>query len=248
MAEFLESLTVRILGDSSGLQREVTSAREQLAGLSREVSRFSQMGSQLTQPFARLASSQRTLSSLSSALSRVSGQVSALSGMTVTLNVSPAMQALSMLSAMAMQVRAQLASLGAVGGGGVAAPTAGAALPRVNSSRVAGYASGGLVMGPAGIDQVPAMLTAGEFVLQREAVARLGLAELSRLNQGRDGSDGRHWQSQWHPMQSQQPATSSSTQNVHQYGDIAIHVGGGQVGDVVRDLQYQGFRLRQRRG
>lgn len=241
MAEFLESLTVRILGDSSGLQREVSSAREQLAGLSREVSRFSQMGAQVTQPFSRLASSQRTLSSLSTALSRVSGQVSALSGMTVTLNVSPAMQALSMLSAMAMQVRAQLASLGAVGGGVSTAPAAGAAPPRVNSGRVAGYASGGLVMGPVGIDQVPAMLTAGEFVLQREAVSRLGLAELSRMNQGRGGGDGRH-------LHSQQPPTSSSTQNVHQYGDIAIHVSGGQVGDVVRDLQYQGFRLRQRRG
>lgn len=229
MAEFLESLTVRILGDSSGLQREVSSAREQLAGLSREVSRFSQMGTQLTQPFTRLASNQRTLSSLSTALSRVSGQVSALSGMTVTLNVSPAMQSLSMLSAMAMQVRAQLASLGAVGGGVSTAPATGAAAPRVSGGRVAGYAAGGLVMGPAGIDQVPAMLTAGEFVLQREAVSRLGLAELSRMNQGR----AEH---------------SSSTQTFHQYGDIAIHVAGGQVGDVVRDLQFQGFRLRQRRG
>jgi len=41
---------------------------------------------------------------------------------------------------------------------------------------------GGMVVGPPGTDRVPAMLTAGEFVLSKDAVGRLGPTTLAALN------------------------------------------------------------------
>ena len=45
-------------------------------------------------------------------------------------------------------------------------------------------ANGGPVYGPSGRDVVPAMLTSGEFVLNSKAVARAGLANVQRFNDG----------------------------------------------------------------
>ena len=47
---------------------------------------------------------------------------------------------------------------------------------------------GGLVSGESGVDKVPAMLTAGEFVIRKEAVNQIGAGTLSRLNQGQQSS------------------------------------------------------------
>ena len=44
------------------------------------------------------------------------------------------------------------------------------------------FAPGGFVSGPGGIDQVPARLTAGEFVLRREVVNAVGVSNLNALN------------------------------------------------------------------
>lgn len=53
-----------------------------------------------------------------------------------------------------------------------------------SSGRVLRRNSGGPVFGPAGIDRVPAALTSGEFVLNTRAVARAGMANLQRFNDG----------------------------------------------------------------
>lgn len=50
---------------------------------------------------------------------------------------------------------------------------------------VKGYAEGGLVTGPGGTDVVPGMLTAGEFVLNRNTVGRVGLGNIRDLNSGK---------------------------------------------------------------
>jgi hypothetical protein len=47
---------------------------------------------------------------------------------------------------------------------------------------------GGLVSGESGVDKVPAMLTAGEFVIKRDAVNKIGTGALNQLNQGRQSS------------------------------------------------------------
>jgi len=45
------------------------------------------------------------------------------------------------------------------------------------------FASGGQVDGPGGVDNVPAMLTAGEYVIKKSSVNKLGIPFLERLNQ-----------------------------------------------------------------
>lgn len=57
------------------------------------------------------------------------------------------------------------------------------------------YAKGGGVNSPRGTDTVPAMLTPGEFVINRRAAKRLGLAALQKLNVAGGASgpnDGNH--------------------------------------------------------
>ena len=47
-----------------------------------------------------------------------------------------------------------------------------------------GFAEGGSVNGPSGIDNVPAMLTSGEFVVRRQQAQRF-LPQLLAMNSGR---------------------------------------------------------------
>lgn len=54
---------------------------------------------------------------------------------------------------------------------------------------MAGYASGGLVSGPKGIDKVPAMLTEGEVVINKETVNAIGAEVFLALNRLYGGPD-----------------------------------------------------------
>ena len=51
-----------------------------------------------------------------------------------------------------------------------------------NKARVKGYAYGGTVFGAPGVDRVPAMLTAGEYVVNRSSVQSIGLSRLEYMN------------------------------------------------------------------
>lgn len=58
-----------------------------------------------------------------------------------------------------------------------------AGLPSTNGrSSAGGMAAGGLVPGPSGTDRVPALLSAGEFVMSRDAVARFGVGFMQQVN------------------------------------------------------------------
>ena len=98
------------------------------------------------------------------------------------------------------------------------------------------FENGGLVGGPAGLDAVPALLTAGEFVLSRQATDALGTTFLDALNA------------------TSAPAAAPSivpaaAQTTNHFGGITIHVAeAGGVNDIVRDLRLQGIRLRNRWG
>ena len=90
-------------------------------------------------------------------------------------------------------------------GGGVVKPTykyAGGGGVNVNliapTNNIFGYdeggspavsVDGGEVEGPGGIDKVPAMLTAGEFVMSRGAVQKYGLQELESMNAAGGGTN-----------------------------------------------------------
>jgi len=71
-------------------------------------------------------------------------------------------------------------ALGAVAG--ALALAAGLANVRMIESQQ--FAKGGLVSGQGGVDNVPAMLTEGEFVMTKQATSQIGIDNLQAMNQG----------------------------------------------------------------
>jgi hypothetical protein len=188
---FSESLTVRILGDSSQLQDELRSVSDQFDQLQRRMSEVSQGAQRIGQAFRQLSSATRPLQQLHQLLGQIHQQLRAISQQPVTLNVQPALQALQSLLKMAQAVAAQLQALGGIGvpmgaPGGFPGMMGGGHVPAPAGGGPRGMISGGLVAGPPGIDRVPVRLTAGEFVLRREVVQRLGGTLLDRLNRTPD--------------------------------------------------------------
>ena len=177
---FSESLTVRILGDSSELQRELDSVLNRFGELKSKISETSNSARQFSTSFSRLSQAVGPLQQVSNLIGRIGQQLQAISRRPITLNVGPALQSLRQLSQAAQQTAAAIRAIPlmpAVGpvGGPIAPPSGNGFLPRQ-------FASGGLVRGPSGIDRVPANLTSGEYVLNRTAVERLGLGLLEQIN------------------------------------------------------------------
>lgn len=231
---FTESLTVQILGDSSELQRELEQVAEGLDELQSRLSEASDAGRQIGEGLGRAQAAIAPLNQVSTLLNQISGQARQLSQQPITLNVQPALNALAQLSAMIQQVAAQLRTLGA--GGGAAVPDV--ARPPRMPAPVPGFAGGGLVDGPAGIDQVPTWLTAGEFVINQESTRRLGTTFLNALNSGS-------------PRITKTPTLppAQMTQTTNNFGGITIEVTEAvEINDLVRDLRIQGAVLRNRRG
>jgi hypothetical protein len=170
------------------------------------------------------------LQNVARAIDQVQGKLDQLSRTSVSLNVSPALNALAMLSQAIGQVASQLASLfvaaAPIGGGG-GEPTG------------MRFASGGLVTGPGGIDRVPALLTAGEYVLQASAVERLGIGFLEAINQ-----------SGWKPGRAARGESVSGSGTVtNHFGGITIQVEQvGRLDEVLDAVMSEESRLRARRG
>ncbi|MEZ5943796.1 MAG: hypothetical protein R3C18_20565 [Planctomycetaceae bacterium] len=187
---YTESLTVRILGDSSGLHQELSRVEQALNGLHERIESTNQAGAKISQVFQRVGNASRPLQQLGNLLNQVRQRAQALGQTPITLNVRPALAALQQLMSAIAATANQLRTL-SFGGGGPSLPPLGPAGPVgpavPNTSRTTrGFASGGLVSGPPGIDRVPTRLTAGEFVLSRSAVETLGQGFVNRLNQRPD--------------------------------------------------------------
>jgi hypothetical protein len=178
MSAFSESLTVTLTADSSALQSELQNVVSQLDTLKSRVQSVQQGFQQAGSAANGLGAAVGPVQNLGRALQQVAGQVDALSHMSISLNVTPALNALNMLSQAIAQVAAQLQSLAVPMAPGI---PFGGPLPGPRSP-VEGYARGGLVGGLPGIDRVPAWLSAGEFVLRPAAVEQLGVAFLQALN------------------------------------------------------------------
>lgn len=59
------------------------------------------------------------------------------------------------------------------------------AFTKKNKGGIIGYSNGGLVVGGSGLrDDVPAVLSSGEYVLQKSAVQEIGLENLQKINRG----------------------------------------------------------------
>lgn len=255
MAGFSESLTVQILADSSQFSQELDNLISRMNSFQQQLERIGQSQRGLSSLARRLQALRSPLGQVSSMLRRVTLQLRQLSGMSVSINVSPAMRALAQLSAAISQVAAQLAALGSGGGPGIPGGIpAGGGNPggrfvggggSQGGGRVSGgvfpgsiprFSEGGLVRGSAGEDQVPALLSAGEFVLQRSAVDQLGGSFLESLNRSRAASSAR-----------QSPAAMEQT--VNQFGEITIQLSQSlDLDEIVSDLQFAGHQLRNRRG
>jgi hypothetical protein len=231
---FAESLTVRILGDSSDLRGELGQVVAEIRGLRGELDLLSNVGEQIGRGFSRVTTSVRPLEQVSQLLGRIATQAQSLGRMPVMLNVQPALEALAQLSRMIQLVAAQLQALSLMvgGGGGGAGGGGGGPIRR--------FASGGLVTGPGGTDVIPALLTAGEFVLSRSAAQTLGTSFLEALNSVS-------------PAVPSPPGVRGAGGSVHNttnhFGGITIQVAeAARVNEIVRDLRLQGVRLRNRRG
>lgn len=222
MPDFTDSLTIRILGDSSPLQRELdavttklTNFQSQLAGLANT-----------SAPAANLT---RPLEQLSRLFDRVTNQARTLSRLPVTLNVAPALNSLQTLGRAIDSIAAKLRA--------VAVIPFGAPQP-IPAPPIRRFAEGGLVTGPAGTDRVPALLTSGEFVLRPSAVQQLGLTFLNALNHNRTSSP---------PHAPTTPVVPPS--HTTNYGGITLNV--TQPTDLptlLRDLRFQATTTRTRRG
>jgi len=235
MAEFTESLTIRILGDSSQFDRElqkVTTTLTRFHSEMSEMSHFQDYFSRLGQQVNRF---KRPLENVSRVLVQITSQVTALSRYPVVLNVAPAMANLTMLSQMIDLLFAKLTRLAAFS---AAVSTSGSASAGESGS-VAQFARGGVVHGPGGIDRVPALLTAGEFVLRKPVVQQLGTAFLQSLNANGPTALRNHSSNQ----------VNSQQTDIHHYGGFTVNVTQPvPVSSILKTLKQQSTHIRNRRG
>jgi len=264
----VESLTVQILGDSSGLEQELNSVADLLEGLQQQLAGASEGAAGIGNAFGGLASALAPLQALSSELGIISQQIQQLAGQPVSLNVQPALEALNLLMQNAQAAAAQLAMLSSMSlpglptgfPGGISGGTGG-----MTPMPPRAYAEGGIVTGPSGIDEVPARLTAGEFVLNRNAVAALGAGQLDRWNRGIGLNEtqpsglsrspeatirgGLPTSSGSAAGKSQSTSNSLVQQTMNHFGGIEIHVQEtADVSEVLQDLRRQGISTRHRWG
>ena len=174
-----EQLSIRIDGDSAPFRRELEQLLDRLAQLESRLQQISDSGKKVGKALSSVSQAIGPLTRVNQLLTQLSGQIRRIAQQPVTLNVQPALQSLQQLQQAAQATLAQIQALSAAAGG-VQAPAP--APPAGPTPRVPGMSTGGLVTGPAGLDQVPRMLTAGEYVVQKETVQTLGIDFLDALN------------------------------------------------------------------
>jgi len=236
MANLNESLTIKIQGDSSGFSRELDQVTSRIPDLDSRLSGIESAGQRLTSSLQGLQSAIQPINRIGQALDRVKQQITTLSSTPVTINVQAAMNALQALQAQIAATRAQLQSL----------QSASASAGGYGSAGTTGYANGGIVNGRPGLDRIPAMLTAGEFVIRESAVNQLGVQFLSALN---DRARLPQPMARSHRLSDQDERSASSHSQHTNFGGVNIHVRQTtDLPELMRDLQAGGVRLRNRRG
>ena len=236
MANFSESLTVRILGDSSHLERTLEGVARRIGELQSQLAQAAEAPAGLGRIVASFGMLERPLEAVSRMLQRVTGQVQTLSRIPITLNVAPALASLAVLSQAIDFVALKLRLLSMIPVG------IGFPMPLPVPMPIRRFAAGGLVSGPGGTDGVPALLTAGEFVLRRPVVERLGVAFLNALNQTMRPASAA-------PRAAAVAASPAAGPQVTNFGGVTVQVTqAADVNDVLRDLRAGEGRLRVRRG
>ncbi|HSG69111.1 MAG TPA: hypothetical protein VLA12_01780 [Planctomycetaceae bacterium] len=234
MADFTESLTIRIRGDSSEFSQELDRVSQRLSEFEGRLSGVESAGHRLDSMFQRWGQAVQPLNRISQALDGIRRRLHEIGNTPLNINVQPAMQSLLALQSQLALVLAQMRQLNSISlAGGFAGGGFG----------TTGFAQGGLVDGRPGFDRIPAMLSAGEFVIREASVRDLGVEFLSVLNnEGRmPASRGNH-----HATVVEAPARPSQVTN---FGGISIQVNrSNDLGEILRELQAGGVRLKNQRG
>jgi hypothetical protein len=100
-------------------------------------------------------------------------------------------------------------------------PSVGDFFNRYNGGPIRKYASGGHISGKSGIDQIPAMLSEGEYVIKASSARQLGKPMLDRINAGKYNDGG--------AVGSTQIDSSTSAGNTNNIS-ISINMENGKVG------------------
>ena len=231
MADFTESLTIRIRGDSSEFSQELDRVSQRLSQFESRLSGIESAGNRLENMFQRWGQATQPLNRVSQALDGIRQRLSQISNTPLTINVQPALQSLQLVQSQIAMIASQLSQLNSMslsGGGGFG---------------TTGFAQGGLVNGRPGHDRIPAMLSAGEFVIREASVRDLGVEFLSVLNDGGRIPSPRG--SAHMPL----PDPSPQLSQVTNFGGINIQVNrSNDLGEVLRELQVGGVRLKNQRG
>jgi hypothetical protein len=219
---FAESLTVRILGDSSQLRRELESVLSQLDAFEQRVLAIANVGERLASVWGGLAKGIEPLQRVSQLLDRITQQLRVISQTPLTLNVQPAVASLLHLTAIIDAVTAKFRA--------VSAPPK--TLPAgASASALIGEAAGAVAAGAAGFGAAAALSPAA---LNRQPVDALSLSSASLGAAA--SADARVL-----------PGPASATTN--HFGGITVNVREtADVNALVRDLRLQGIHLRNRRG
>ena len=184
MPNFTESLTVEIKANSSDFQRELQSVIQKVTDLQSQLNSLGHFNS-LQNSIQTLIS---PLEQVSQSLGQIAGQISQINQTPVSLDVSSAIQGLSQLNQMAQITSRQIQSVSSASAAsplptGSGSPTSPGESPAMSTSLLPTFSSGGMVKGPAGTDRIPAMLSAGEYVMKEASAKKLGYGLLQQINQ-----------------------------------------------------------------
>lgn len=240
---YSESLTLRILADSSELDSSLGQLSRKLGDLQSSTDRLAGTASRLGGAF-QMTSALNSIERLSRSLTGVLRQIQQIAGTPLTINVDPALAAIASVSRALSQLARQITTLptsSGIGylplgtGGGMAT---GGGSPSFTSTTQR-FATGGLVTGPPGIDRIPALLTAGEYVLTPDVVQKLGLGTLQQ------------WQnsSPTHTPRALPGHPAANISHHQSIGEMHVHVERTlDLETLTNTLAHDAQRLRNRRG
>lgn len=238
---FAESLTVRILADTSSFRSDLDSVLSLLDRLRDSVKAVADGGSLLVASFSQLSRAVTPLQQISKALSAIQQQIQSIIQTPLTINVDLALAALAQLSAMIDVVAAKLSGLSAVGGPGGGGPIGGG--PGLPPGGFNPFVAGPLppLPGKFSLDQSSASPSA--------AAANAGAAAALDPRAAANPHAAAATDSRAAAVNARTAANVSTTSTTNHFGGITIQVREtADVNALVRDLRLQGIHLRNRRG
>ena len=188
-----ESLTVSITADSTALESELTRLATRVAGFDAELQSLIGSASRVGTALADTSAATGPLSEVSSLVTGIASQLQTIAATPLTIDATAAVASLQQVTAAAQVAAAAVQTVGVASAaalatapsGGMPAmpgPSGGAPMPPGFAGPIPKLASGGRVEGASGIDQVPAMLSRGEFVLREPSARRFPPGLLDQLN------------------------------------------------------------------